>query len=269
MLTKNQILDAIKRTLASYKTNILDKEYSTKKYVDDSIANLPIKKVISAQENPIIISNLSDGIYDFGNTSYSKMFDSDTEILENILGICILYTPDQSKRVLFVNYQSRTAYSYDYRYDLDMNAKVYYTCRYSKIINIGGATTRTVIILNEIPVEGVFGIYRTNCNSLKLTESSQAVILNNGPKILLMFRSGLNNIHTYTINVFCADFPKKIVYEYDTSTSEATLISDCDYALKDYVDDSITEQITSSQATDEEVDTMLQAVLGGDYSNEQ
>lgn len=39
MLTKSQVLDAIKKSLVLYKTNILDNEYSTKKYVDDAIAN--------------------------------------------------------------------------------------------------------------------------------------------------------------------------------------------------------------------------------------
>lgn len=36
MLTKNQILDVIKRTLAAYKTSILDKQYATREYVDDT-----------------------------------------------------------------------------------------------------------------------------------------------------------------------------------------------------------------------------------------
>ena len=40
MLTKNQVLDAIKKSLVLYKTNILDSEYSTRKYVDNSISNI-------------------------------------------------------------------------------------------------------------------------------------------------------------------------------------------------------------------------------------
>lgn len=52
-------------------------------------------------------------------------------------------------------------------------------------------------------------------------------------------------------------------------SQEKTPTEDKDLTTKKYVDNTITEQITSSQATDEEVDTMLQAVLGGDYSNEQ
>lgn len=39
MLTKNQVLDAIKKSLVLYKREILDNEYSTKKYVDDAVAN--------------------------------------------------------------------------------------------------------------------------------------------------------------------------------------------------------------------------------------
>ena len=36
MLTKNQILDVIKKVLAAYKTSILDKQYATIQYVDDT-----------------------------------------------------------------------------------------------------------------------------------------------------------------------------------------------------------------------------------------
>ena len=39
MLTKSQVLDAIKKSLVLYKRDILDNEYSTKKYVDDAVAN--------------------------------------------------------------------------------------------------------------------------------------------------------------------------------------------------------------------------------------
>lgn len=41
MLTKNQILDVIKKVLAAYKTSILDKQYATMQYVDDSINSIP------------------------------------------------------------------------------------------------------------------------------------------------------------------------------------------------------------------------------------
>ena len=37
MLTKNQILDVIKKVLAAYKTSILDKQYATIQYVDDTV----------------------------------------------------------------------------------------------------------------------------------------------------------------------------------------------------------------------------------------
>ena len=40
MLTKSQVLDAIKKSLVLYKREILDNEYSTRKYVDDSISNI-------------------------------------------------------------------------------------------------------------------------------------------------------------------------------------------------------------------------------------
>lgn len=217
---------------------------STKKYVDDSIANLPIKKIISTQENPIIISNLNDGIYDFGNTSYSKMFDSDTEILENILGICILYTVNENKKNLYVNFNKSV---YDYKYELSTSNKNYILYKYNKIITIGGNSNQTLILLDDVPLNGIFGIYHTNCVSLKLTATSETVSLNSGPKILLISRMILNNICTYDINVFGAYISKKIVYEYDTSISEATLISDYNYALKDYVDDNIPKEETEEE----------------------
>lgn len=58
MLTKNQILDAIKRTLVSYKTNILDKEYSTIQYVDDSIKSLEDtnKYKLITCDDPLVIN---------------------------------------------------------------------------------------------------------------------------------------------------------------------------------------------------------------------
>lgn len=82
---------------------------ATKKYVDDNMANVPLKKISSTEQTPIIISELSDGIYDFGNTSFVKMFSSDTEILKNVLGICILYSISDVKKILFANYKSKIA----------------------------------------------------------------------------------------------------------------------------------------------------------------
>ena len=74
MLTKNQILDAIKRTLISYKTNILDKEYSTKQYVDDNkfsgdyndLINTPVKENFDLLINNETLSNdnlINDMLY--------------------------------------------------------------------------------------------------------------------------------------------------------------------------------------------------------------
>ena len=62
---------------------------------------------------------------------------------------------------------------------------------------------------------------------------------------------------------------RTVRYLTSNNTEEYTPTSDYHPSTKKYVDDTITEQISSSQATDEEVDTMLQTVLGGDYSNEQ
>lgn len=41
MLTKSQVLDAIKKSLVLYKRDILDNEYSTRKYVDSKVENMP------------------------------------------------------------------------------------------------------------------------------------------------------------------------------------------------------------------------------------
>lgn len=73
---------------------------------------------------------------------------------------------------------------------------------------------------------------------------------------------------TARTNAHTVDWQGNAWYSGNVSI-DGTPTEDKDLTTKKYVDNTITEQITSSQATDEEVDTMLQAVLGGDYSNEQ
>lgn len=88
------------------------------------------------------------------------------------------------------------------------------------------------------------------------TENKYAHIVGNGTS-----DTERSNAHT-------VDWSGNAWYQGKLS-QDGTPVEDKDLTTKKYVDDSITEQITSSQATDEEVDTMLQTVLGGDYSNEQ
>lgn len=66
MLTKNQILDVIKRTLAAYKTSILDKQYATIQYVDDNVAQEPEEETLNKMLEYGLVSDalmLDDGTY--------------------------------------------------------------------------------------------------------------------------------------------------------------------------------------------------------------
>lgn len=58
MLTKNQILDVIKRTLAAYKTNILDKQYATIQYVDDTVSTNRIDMCTDEEINDFLSTTL-------------------------------------------------------------------------------------------------------------------------------------------------------------------------------------------------------------------
>ena len=58
MLTKNQILDVIKRTLAAYKTSILDKQYATIQYVDDTVGANRIDMCTDEEIDSMLASNL-------------------------------------------------------------------------------------------------------------------------------------------------------------------------------------------------------------------
>ena len=200
-----------------------------KKYVDDNIGNVPLKKIISTEQSPIVISELSDGIYDFGTTAFVKMFSSDTKILKNVLGICILYSISDVKKILFVNFKSNIAlFNVEDRYALDIKNKTYTLLQFTKLISIGGSSSTPVVLLDEITENGgdSFGLYQTTCSSLKLTADSKTVSLDNGSKILLVTSTSVKEITTYQINSFGAFSIKKIKYEYNKNTKEATLISD-------------------------------------------
>ena len=58
MLTKNQILDVIKRTLATYKTSILDKQYATIQYVDDTVGANRIDMCTDEEIDSMLASKL-------------------------------------------------------------------------------------------------------------------------------------------------------------------------------------------------------------------
>ena len=58
MLTKNQILDVIKKVLAAYKTNILDKQYATIQYVDDTVGANRIDMCTDEEIDSMLASKL-------------------------------------------------------------------------------------------------------------------------------------------------------------------------------------------------------------------
>ena len=105
-----------------------------------------------------------------------------------------------------------------------------------------------------------------------LAKSSGSILLQTGfkndKKIEIMIE-GI--VHTFYFKTDTEEprVERTVRYLTSNNTEEYTPTSDYHPSTKKYVDDTITEQISSSQATDEEVDTMLQTVLGGDYSNEQ
>lgn len=106
--------------------------------------------------------------------------------------------------------------------------------------------------------ENTLALYDHQCviGKNNSTNNDYAYIIGNG-----ISDSDRSNAHT-------VDWQGNAWYSGNVSI-DGTPTEDKDLTTKKYVDDTITEQITSSQATDEEVDIMLQTVLGGDYSNEQ
>ena len=58
MLTKNQILDVIKKVLAAYKTSILDKQYATIQYVDDTVSANRIDMCTDEEIDSMLASKL-------------------------------------------------------------------------------------------------------------------------------------------------------------------------------------------------------------------
>lgn len=234
---------------------------ATKKYVDDNMANVPLKKITSTEQTPIIISELSDGIYDFGNTSFVKMFSSDTEILKNVLGICILYSISDVKKILFANYKSKIAiFNVEDRYALDIQNKTYTMLQFTKLVSIGGSTITPLVLIDEITENGgdSFGLYQTTCTNLKLTANSKAVSLDSGSKILLVTSSTTKEIKTYRINSFGAFSIKKIKYEYNKNTKEATLKSVDTVVFKSDFDNTIYDVKKN--------DTYIRAIYGNPFN---
>lgn len=261
MLNKDSIKTLVASSLYSFHDEILKNEFATKKYVDDNMANVPLKKITSTEQTPIIISELSDGIYDFGNTSFVKMFSSDTEILKNVLGICILYSISDTKKILFVNFKSNIAiFNVEDRYALDIQNKAYTMLQFTKLVSIGGSSNTPVVLLDEITENGgkSFGLYQTTCTNLKLTANSKAVRLDSGSKILLVTSSTTKEITTYQINSFGAFSIKKIKYEYNKNTKEATLKSVDTVVFKSDFDNTIYDVKKN--------DTYIRAIYGNPFN---
>lgn len=88
MLTKNQILDVIKRTLAAYKTSILDKQYATIQYVDDKaiVEQIPISRV--DEDNKVVYVNCNE------MGTYKKYFVPNK--YANVYSFPFIYTNDDN-----------------------------------------------------------------------------------------------------------------------------------------------------------------------------
>lgn len=85
------------------------------------------------------------------------------------------------------------------------------------------------------------------------TENKYAHIIGNGTS------------DTTRTNAHTVDWEGNAWYQGKLS-QDGSPTEDKDLTTKKYVDEAITNQITSNQATDEEVNIMLETVLGGDYS---
>lgn len=167
----------------------------------------------------------------------------------------------------------------------------------STLISID-ADNKKYIEINQFDIDKTYIIIDDNTTQQKVYSSSSIYFTLNGEKIstviicsyspfiTLGIRSSTNKLYFgnnysyYEIDIseklstiIDGMSLKKKANTIDVLTKNNTIeyipANDYNPSTKKYVDDTITEQITSSQATDEEVNTMLQTVLGGDYSNEQ
>ena len=75
MLTKNQILDVIKKVLAAYKTSILDKQYATIQYVDDKNGSGNISNAVEPALMDMPRIYFSEGTLPTTKTATTLKFD--------------------------------------------------------------------------------------------------------------------------------------------------------------------------------------------------
>ena len=222
-------------TKTSQLTN--DSDFATKEYVDAQ----SVKKLTSTNESPIVINDLADGIYDFGNSSFVKMFNSDTSVLtDNITGICVLYSvKGVNKRFLYVDYKLSTPTGVTYKYELNTSESTYKTHKYNSLLSLGG-TSSSILVIKDEPLL-VTGMYVTVCSGLKMLstdDSTKTVSLGTGKKTLYMSSSTSGNLKTYHITIVNSyNGIIKAIFVYDTSTNTTVSVDKQEYTTKKYVDE--------------------------------
>lgn len=135
MLTKNQILDVIKRTLAAYKTSILDKQYATIQYVDDKaiVEQIPISRV--DEDNKVVYVNCNE------MGTYKKYF-----------------LPNKYANV----------YSFPFIYTNDDNTE-------TEIVRVGGALTKDDFVLCSKNTSSQLVLVLGNHDKYTYTKSTKAI----------------------------------------------------------------------------------------------
>lgn len=249
---------------------------TTKKYVDD---RSPFKSITSTADNVIIINELqTNNLYELNGTF--KMFSSSESI--KLSGLFIFENIDNNTKALrkINNNGNITTRSYildtiTQTYNINRTQEINYLIPENNFIYLENVTS---------------GIYSTAALSARVNKSNDASVALGvaGIKYLAITKASYNGDTIWTINVLGSIMSNSELtlksdgtvvaefYQYQTdkniltkdNTKEYIPTEDYHPSTKVYVDNTITEQISSSQATDEEVDTMLQTVLGGDYSNE-
>ena len=135
MLTKNQILDVIKKVLAAYKTSILDKQYATIQYVDDKaiVEQIPILRIDEDNKAVYVDCNKMG--------TYKKYF-----------------VPNKYANV----------YSFSFIYTNDDNTE-------TEIVRIGGALTRDDFVLCSKNTSSQLVLVLGNTDKYTYTKSTKAI----------------------------------------------------------------------------------------------
>lgn len=214
---------------------IEDYNPATKKYVDAQ----SVKKLTSTNEAPIVINDLADGIYDFGNSSFVKMFNSDASVLtDNITGICVLYSvKGVNKRFLYVDYKLSTPTGTTYKYELNTSNSTYKTHKYNSLLLLGG-TSSSILVIKDEPLL-VTGMCVTICSGLKMLSTddyTKTVSLGTGKKTLYMNSSTSGDLKTYHITIINPhNGIIKATFVYNTSTNTTISVDKQEYATKEDV----------------------------------